>query len=196
MEEVTPLVSPPPQDLSAQDAEALQHFSRWLEGLVADARALAKRVVDPAEAEALRAHAAGALGAVLQCSDLVCDGVEDLGWVEVTLLLRVSARLAAARDPALVQGDGTGLLQRLAAEAEPAARFLGDLGPAFERGVDARVSRAVHGRTVEATLAEPELAAALAVEVEGWASRYAPPALTADKYQLVKLRAFLAARLG
>jgi hypothetical protein len=129
---------------------------------------------------------------VLHCSDLVCDGVEDLGWIDVGLLLRVAAR----REPTLLDADESGLLKRLAAEAEPAARFLGDLGPAFERSVEARMAAEVRGRSVDAVLAEPELAAGLAVDVETWAHRYEPPPLTEDKYELVKLRSFLAARLS
>jgi hypothetical protein len=185
-----------PQAMSPQDSEALQDFSRWLAGLVGDARALSKLVVDPAQPEVVRGYAAAALASVLQCSDLVCDGIEDLGWVDVTLTLRLYAQLVARREPSLLDADATGLVKRLAAEAEPAARFLGDLGPAFERSIEARATREVRGRTVEATLAEPELAASLAVEVESWASRFAPPELSQDRYELVKLRAFLQARIA
>jgi hypothetical protein len=185
-----------PQGMQAEarEAEPLELFTRWLSGLVDDGRALSKLVVDPAQPEAVRGYAAGALSYLLHASDVVCAGVEDLAWVDVALMVRVSAQRVARHDPALLGGEAGGLLKRLAGEAEPAARFLGDLGPGYERSIELRASREVRGRTLAAIVAEPELAAALAVEVETWAARFEPPALAQSKYELVKLRAFLQAR--
>ncbi len=182
--------------MSPQDAEALQDFSRWLAALAADARALSQLLVDPAEPSEARAYAAGALGAVLLAADLVCDGVEDLAWIDVALLLRVTARRLRPSAAPPAEAEGVSVIERLAGEADAAARFLGDLGPAFEQHAEARLAKTVRGRSVEGTLAEPELAAALAVDVATWGADYTPPALTQDQYELVKLRAFLRARLA
>ncbi|MET0414087.1 MAG: hypothetical protein ABW217_22445 [Polyangiaceae bacterium] len=180
--------------MSPQDAEALQDFSRWLSGLAADARALSKLVVDPAQPSEVRAYATGALGAVLHASDVVCDGVEDLAWIDVALFLRIAARRTPLGEPAPEEGGQASVIARLAAEAEAAARFLGDLGPAYEQGIEGRLAKAVRGRGVDGTLAELELGAALAVDIATWAADFTPPALTQDQYELVKLRTFLRAR--
>jgi hypothetical protein len=185
-----------PAAMSPQDAEALQHFSRWLSGLAADARALSKLVVDPAQPSDVRAYATGVLGAVLHASDVVCDGVEDLAWIDVALFLRVAARRTPLGEPAPAEGGDASVIVRLAGEAEAAAHFLGDLGPAYEQSVEGRLAKSVRGRSVDGTLAEPELAAALAVDVATWAADFSPPALTQDQYELVKLRSFLAARVS
>jgi hypothetical protein len=182
--------------MSPQDAEALQDFSRWLTGLAPDARALSRLVVDPAQPSAVRAYATGALGAVLHASDVVCDGLEDLAWIDVALFLRVAARRTPLAAPAPEEGDEASVIARLAGEAEAVARFLGDLGPAYEQGVEARLARTVRGRGIDGTLAEPELGAALAVDVATWAADFTPPALTQDQYELVKLRTVLAARVS
>jgi hypothetical protein len=182
--------------MSPQDAEALHDFSRWLSAFAADVRALSKLVVDPAQPHEVRAYATGALGVVLHASDVVCDGVEDLAWIDVALLLRVAARRVPLAEPAPEAGGEVSVIARLAAEAEAAARFLGDRGPAYEREVEGRLAKAVRGRSVEGTLAEPELGAALAVDIATWAADFTPPALTQDQYQLVKLRTFLRARIS
>ena len=182
--------------MSPQDAEALEHFSHWLAGLAVDARALSKLVVDPAQPSEVRAYATGALGAVLHASDVVCDGVEDLAWIDVALFLRLAARGTPLGEPAPEEGREASVLARLAAEAEAAQRFLGDLGPAYESGIEGRLAKAVRGRSLDGTLAEPELAAALAVDVATWAADFTPPALTQDRYELVKLRTFLRARVS
>lgn len=182
--------------MSPPDAEALQHFSHWLAGLAADARALSKLVVDPAQPSDVRAYGIGALGAVLHASDVVCDGVEDLAWIDVALFLRLAARRASLGEPAPEAGGEASVIARLAGEAEAAQRFLGDLGPAYESGIEGRLAKVVRGRGVDGTLAEPELGAALAVDIATWAADFTPPALTQDQYELVKLRTFLRARVA
>jgi hypothetical protein len=181
--------------LSPQDAESLGDFSRWLEGLGNDARALAQLLKDPAQPELVRGFAAGALNYLLKSADMIPAGIEDLGFIEAAFAWRTSARLA--REPGgAVHADSTGLLARFAEESGKVAGFLGELAPRFERRVEAQAAVEVRGRSVAPVLESPELAEQLSSEAEAWANGYVAPRFNESPYELVKLRSFFAARLS
>jgi uncharacterized membrane protein YkvA (DUF1232 family) len=181
--------------ISPQDAECLGDFSRWLEGLGSDARALAQLVKDAGQPEPVRVFAAGALNYLLKSADLIPAGIEDLGFIDDAFAWRTSARLA--REPGgAVQADDTGLLARFAQESERVVGFLGDLAPRFERRVEAQAATEVRGRSVAALLENAGLADQLSSEVEAWANGYVAPRFNQTPYELVKLRSFFAARLS
>src|SRR5688572_23026890 len=163
--------------ISPQDAEYLGDFSRWLEGLGNDARALAQLVRDQAQPAPVRAFAAGALNYLFKTADLVPPGIEDLGFIDGAFAWRTAARLA--REGA-VQADASGLLARFAEESGKVAGFLGDLAPRLERRVEGQASAEVRGRSVAAVLESPELAEQLASEAEAWASDYVAPTLNKE----------------
>jgi hypothetical protein len=181
--------------LTPQDAENLGDFSRWLEGLGDDARALARLLTDSGQPEPVRAFAAGALNYLLKSADLIPAGIEDLGFIEDAFAWRTSARLAR-ESGGEARAQGTELLARLAEESGKVAGFLGELAPRFERRVAAQAGSEVHGRSVAALLEDPQLAEQLSAEVEAWANGYVAPRFNQTPYELVKLRSFFAARLS
>jgi uncharacterized membrane protein YkvA (DUF1232 family) len=168
----------------------LDAFAAWLKSLKADALLCAQVLEDDSGAITGREHAAGALSYLFKSLDLIPDGIEDLGFIDDAFVLRVSAALASASTP--------GEPGALASLAEDSRLILDFLGPdyarleTFTRGLK---DLTVRGRSVAAVVSNPEARRELIDEVKAWAASYEAPSFTRDEKNLVKLKAFLGAKL-
>lgn len=174
---------------ASPDPRFLDLVPSWLRSLGDDARALADVLAGDADPSA-RTWAAAGLNYVFKSIDLVPDGLDDIGYCDDAFVLRVAARLAVA-------GGGKGSdLERLAAEAEDVQGFLGaDYAKleAYVRGLEGASAR---GRSAQEIAADEGTRSGFVHEVRAWADAYEVPAFTRDVRTLVKLRSFLAAKLG
>ncbi len=176
------------------DDRCLDAFPQWLRALGSDARSLAEIVNDERTSEAVRRPLAGALNYLFKSLDLIPDGIEDLGFVDDAFVLRVAARAALGADAA-AGALGDGALGRLSEQAVLVREFLDEDFSRLERYVAGLVSTSVRGRSVDDILSQAPVRAALLGEVKSWAESYGPPTFSRDDKNLVKLRAFLAAKL-
>lgn len=176
------------------DDRCLDAFPEWLRALSADARSLAELVDDERVAEAVRRPVAAALNYLFKSLDLIPDGIEDLGFVDDAFVFRVASRAAVAADPSASK-NGDGVLGRLADQAGLIRDFLGDDFARLERYVTGLGSTEARGRSVDDIIANPGVRAEFVREVAAWADAYAAPAFSRDDKNLVKLRAFLTAKL-
>jgi uncharacterized membrane protein YkvA (DUF1232 family) len=174
------------------DVRCLDAFPQWLRSLGEDARALAA-IVDGSASDATRREIAGALNYLFKSLDLIPDGIEDLGYIDDAFVLRVAAARVASADAASTASDAT--LRRLAEDARLVQEFLGDLYARLDAWVSKLGSIVARGRSVDDVLINPSTRAELVSEVSAWAQSYVPPSFTRDEKNLVKLRAFLAAKL-
>lgn len=175
--------------MSDLDARALEAFARYLSTLPDDARTLGRAVADAKLDVAVRAPLAGALNYLFKSLDLIDDGIEALGFLDDALILRIAVAEAAEH------GGLPPTLQDLAADVPLVQEVLGDLTPRFEKYVRGLRTGEVRGRSVEAILADPATQEEFLGEVTGWAQRYEAPTFLGEPKNLVKLRAFLAAKL-
>jgi len=175
--------------MSDLDARALEAFARYLSTLPEDARKLGRAVADANVDADARAPLVGALNYLFKSLDLIDDGIEALGFLDDALILRVAvaeaAKLGALPDS----------LVSLAADAVFVQEFLGELAPRFETYVRGLTEGEVRGRSVETILADSSVQEEFLGEVSGWAHRYEPPTFLSEPKNLVKLRAFLGAKL-
>ena len=177
--------------MSSLESRCLQSFPEWLSALGADATALAS-VLESNEAPAIQLVAAGALTYLGNSFDLIPDGLEDLGYLDDAFVLRV----AAARLPEEQrQLDASGLVTRLAAEAELIREFLGADYERLEVFVDRLPRGVAKGRSVEQVLGNPEVRAVFCQDIRAWAGNYSGPTFARDEKNLVKLRSFMNKRL-
>jgi uncharacterized membrane protein YkvA (DUF1232 family) len=174
------------------DARCLEAFPVWLKLLAEDARKLAAVIESPALAESARKGAATALNYLFKSLDLIPDGLEDLGFVDDALVFRVASRSVPQGD---ADADPSGVLVRLSADAALVEEFLGELYPKLAAYVAALESSAVRGRSAADIVADAGISADFTREVRSWADGYAAPAFLRDDKNLVKLRAFLGAKL-
>lgn len=169
----------------------LDVFPEWLRTLGEDAAALGAVAQNIPDGDVGRYVVAG-LNYVFKSLDLIADGIDDVGFCDDAFVIRVGAALAVEADPTADQG----ILGRLAAEAKQVEEFLEeDYAPLVEYTKGLRKG-AARGRTVDEILADPTIRQAFVEEVAVWAQEYRVPSFTRDVKTLIKLKAFLSAKLA
>ena len=180
--------------MATLESRCLDAFPTWLRSLADDARALATVLESEADGVAERRSAA-ALNYLFKSLDLIPDGLEDLGFIDDAFVLRAAAQAVKLESEAALAADASGTLARLAEEAELVSEFLGSEYGRLTKYAAGLEAASVRGRTVSAILSDPALRADFVSEVREWAEGYAVPSFTRDERNLVKLRAFLLAKL-
>lgn len=172
----------------------LDAFPNWLRSLSEDASALAT-LLEAEAPENVQLRAAAALNYLFKSLDLIPDGLEDLGFIDDAFVMRAAAAAVKLDGAEALAADASGTLARLAEEAELIHELLGDEYARLTKYVAGLEQGAARGRTVAAILADPAMRADFVREVQQWAGGYSVPSFTRDERNLVKLRAFLLAKL-
>jgi uncharacterized membrane protein YkvA (DUF1232 family) len=172
-------------------APYLDVFPDWLRSLGEDAGALGKLVAGQPSDEVGRYVASG-LNYIFKSLDLIPDGIDDLGFCDDAFVIRVAASLACDVDG----GAREGVLGRLADEAQQVQGFMADDYGRLVDYVKGLRRGAARGRTVDDIMTDPSVRSAFVHEVDAWAREYQVPTFTRDVKTLIKLRAFLSAKLA
>jgi hypothetical protein len=173
------------------DGRYLEAFPSYLRSLGEDAGALAA-VVSSDAPEPVRRYVVAGLNYIFKSLDLIPDGIDDLGFLDDAFVLRVAAALALAESG----GGQPDPLGRLAADATLIKTFLGDVYPRLESYVKNLRQGAARGRTVDDVIGSAETQSTFLHEVAAWAKAYEVPSFTRDVKTLIKLKAFLGAKLS
>jgi len=180
--------------MSTLEVRCLDAFPDWLRSLADDARALASVLEGEGNAVAQR-RSASALNYLFKSLDLIPDGLEDLGFIDDAFVVRAAADAIRVEAESELVADPTGTLARLASEAELVQEFLGSEYGRLSKYVAGLEQSSVRGRSVAAILADEGVRADFVREVRQWAEGYVVPGFGRDQRNLVKLRAFLLAKL-
>jgi uncharacterized membrane protein YkvA (DUF1232 family) len=176
-----------PYEQSELGAQLLGRFADWIGTLGDDAAAFAVEVENPENARAVRIALAGALNYLIKSVDLIEDGIENLGFLDDAMVLRLALYGAHGAIPEGVQG--------LRGDAGILLEFLGVLSPRFTRFVEGLPELEVRGRTAMAMVEDPEALNEFLQDVREFSSRYRAPSMGQDPSLLVKAHAFLDAKL-
>ncbi len=177
---------------SAALVRFLDVFPAWLRTLGEDAKALGG-VVASEEPEGVRRFATAGLNYIFKSLDLIADGVEDIGLCDDAFVIRVAASLACEEDASAHKET----LGRLADDAKLVEEFLGaEDYPRLVEYVKALRKRDARGRTVEDIMTDESVRTSFLHEVDAWAKDYQVPSFTRDVKTLIKLKAFLSAKLA
>jgi uncharacterized membrane protein YkvA (DUF1232 family) len=168
----------------------LEMFPAWLRSLGEDTAALGQVVEGDAPDDARRYVVAG-LNYLFKSLDLIPDGIDDLGFLDDAFVLRVAASLALAENPTAK----TDVLGRLSDDARSIKDFLGADYVRLEAYVRGLRKGAARGRTVEDIVSDSATRDAFVSEVRSWSKAFQAPTFTRDQKTLVKLKAFLGAKL-
>ena len=174
------------------DGRYLEAFPSYLRSLGEDAGALGA-VVSSDAPEPVRRYVVAGLNYIFKSLDLIPDGIDDLGFLDDAFVLRVAAALALAEAGGGTQPDP---LARLAADATLIKTFLGEIYPRLEAYVKNLRTGAARGRTVEDVIGSAETQSTFVHEVAAWAKGYEVPSFSRDVKTLIKLKAFLGAKLS
>jgi uncharacterized membrane protein YkvA (DUF1232 family) len=173
------------------DARYLDVFPSFLRTLGEDAGALGQVAASDAP-ESVRRYVVAGLNYIFKSLDLIPDGIDDLGFLDDAFVLRVAAALAAKEAPSSTAVEP---LARLADDAGHVKAFLGDVYPRLEAYVQRLLESGARGRTVNDVIADASTRATFLHEVSAWAKAYEVPSFTRDVKTLIKLKAFLSAKL-
>jgi uncharacterized membrane protein YkvA (DUF1232 family) len=180
-----------PMSEAAIDPRYLEVFPQWLRSLGEDAAQVGDLLKSGApDDEATRSLIAG-LNYIFKSLDLIPDGIDDLGFLDDAFVLRVACDLAAAAKPDAKQG----VVERLSDDAHAVRDFLGADYARLEGYVRGLRRGAARGRTVDDIVGDQETRAQFLSEVRAWSKGYQVPTFTRDQKTLVKLKAFLNAKL-
>jgi len=172
-------------------ARYLDMFPAWLRTLGEDAGALGGVVAADGNDEVKRYVTSG-LNYIFKSLDLIPDGIDDLGFCDDAFVIRVAASLACEAEPTAADG----VVGRLAEEAKSVEDFLGDDYPRLVTYVKGLRKGAARGRTVEDIMTDASARSSFVHEVSAWAQEYQVPSFTRDVKTLIKLKAFLNAKLA
>jgi uncharacterized membrane protein YkvA (DUF1232 family) len=175
------------------DPRFLELFPAWLGSLGSDAAELSAVASGDAPIE-VRRYVVAALNYVFKSIDLIPDGIDDLGFMDDAFVMRVAAAMAKAEGGA-VSSPGAELLARLAGDAADIRAFLEDDFRRLESYVRGLRDSAARGRTVEEITVDPVVCRLFVGEVKAWSQAFEVPSFTRDPKTLIRLKAFLAAKL-
>jgi hypothetical protein len=176
---------------TAQLVRFLDVFPVWLRSLGEDAAALGQVTADGGDDE-VRRYVVSGLNYIFKSLDLIPDGIDDLGFCDDAFVIRVASALACEVD----SGARTGVVGRLADEAKDVEEFLGEDYARLVTYVKGLRKGAARGRTVDDIMTDGGAKSAFVHEVGAWAQEYQVPTFTRDVKTLIKLKAFLSAKLA
>jgi uncharacterized membrane protein YkvA (DUF1232 family) len=174
------------------DVRYLEVFPSFLRTLGDDARALGTLAGSDAP-EPVRRYLVAGLNYIFKSLDLIPDGIDDLGFLDDAFVLRVAAALAIAASPDAAASEP---IARLATDAAQIKTFLGEIYPRLEAYVEKLLTGAARGRSVDDVIADPHVRETFLLEVVAWADDYRSPSFSRDVKTLIKLKAFLGAKLA
>jgi uncharacterized membrane protein YkvA (DUF1232 family) len=169
----------------------LDMFPSWLRTLGEDAGALGG-VVTAEGSDEVKRYVTSGLNYIFKSLDLIPDGIDDLGFCDDAFVIRVAASLAVEAEPAAADG----IVGRLAADAKSVEEFLGDDYPRLVEYVKGLRKGAARGRSVEDIMTDTSMRTSFIHEVSAWSKEYQVPSFTRDVKTLIKLKAFLNAKLA
>ena len=175
--------------------QILPAFAGWLHTLGEDVLSLAHLLESPDAPVPFRVASAESLSYLLRAADLIPDGIEHLGYLEVAFAFRALARRALSEGEDVGESSLEGRVPRLAAEAALVVDFLGDDIGAFWEMVFAPGAIARAGRPAADLLEDEALRGATLEHARAWVEQYRAPELASGEEELVKIRAFFATRL-
>lgn len=174
--------------LAPERASALlENFRSWLVRLPKDVELLSSVLEGETVSRDDKVKLAAGLNYLLKSIDLIDDGIAGLGLLDDAFVLRLAVGRLSSEAPSE--------LSELRAESEVAVEFLGDLRGRFDAFLVSLEETRVRGRSPAEIADDPTIASELISELRSFAHRYECPAFANEPSSLVKLRAFLNAKL-
>ena len=176
-------------------SKCLEIFPHWLSGLAEDVRTIQSALAGDLNRE-VKATLTGGVNYLFKSLDLVPDGIDDIGYLDDAFVLRMASRRACNQGIEPLSEEIRAKLGRMSMDVDTIRELLGDdLHVRFEKYTDALANGSARGRTVEEILDEADMASEFNAELSDFISSYDDPGFTADEKNIIKLKAFMEARL-
>ena len=178
-----------------EEAKYLDVFPGWLRSLGDDAEAIAAVVGAAGASDAARQFLAGGLNYMFKSIDLVPDGTDHIGFLDDAFVLRVAADLALREDTKGIPAESLKALAALSGHSDTIKAFLGEDFARFEAYVSNLRKGVARGRSVADILSDASTRRDFLSDVSGFSKSYSPPSFSREDKNLVRLKAFLDAKL-
>ncbi len=174
------------------DARCLETFPQWLRTLGMDGETLVEALLAEGTPDAARRALTAGLNYVFKSVDLIPDGIDDIGYLDDAFVIRVAAAQALAEGLSATKHTD---VASLASEARLVLEFLGDNYKRLDGYVTGLRRGAARGRSVDEILSNVGTRSEFVADVHGFARSYVTPSFGREDKNLIKLRAFLDAKL-
>jgi uncharacterized membrane protein YkvA (DUF1232 family) len=182
--------------MNAVNEKFLEIFPVWLDSLGEDVGVVLAALKHDGPPPEARRPLIGGINYLFKALDLIPDGVDDIGYLDDAFVIRVSAESALAQDIGDINDELKNRLFQLAEGTEVITQFLGDaLFARLQKYSNKLANGAARGRTVDEIMEQSSMFEKFSIEVEEFVASYSAPGFTADENTLIKLKAFLDAKL-
>lgn len=183
--------------MSDINTRCLETFPSWLKSLGDDLQVILSVLENSELGEEPRKSLAGGINYLFKSLDLIPDGIDDIGYLDDAFVLRLAAKSATDNGA----GDATDgelkdkLLQLVSDTALIRELLQDELYARLEKYTGALANGAARGRTVDEILSDGDVFSEFSSEVHGFIGDYVAPGFSNDEKNIIKLRAFLEAKL-
>jgi uncharacterized membrane protein YkvA (DUF1232 family) len=174
----------------------LELLESWLKSLPDDIKPFTAILSDEGLPEEPRKLAAGVINYLFKSVDLIPDGLDDIGYLDDVLTMRLAAALLDRDAVTRAKPDLAPALERLAQDASAARDMLGE--PIYGRFLDYTRDLAggsARGRSAGEIVTNAFRLQEVLMEADNLRDEYTVPAMEKTERTLTKLRSFLDARL-
>ena len=182
--------------MSEINIKCLETFPQWLRTLDEDVQAVLGALGEQELGDDARKFLAGGINYLFKSLDLIPDGIDDIGYLDDAFVIRLASKAAMETDIGAIQPELLGKLGSLANETELIQELLGnDLFDRLEKYTRDLRKGAARGRTVDEIVEEADVFKEFAAEAKSFCNEYTSPGFAKDEKNLIKLKAFLEAKL-
>lgn len=174
----------------------LELLESWLKRLPDDLRSYADLLSEESLPEEPRRLAAGVINYLFKSVDLIPDGLDDIGYLDDILTMRLAATLLDQDAIARAKPDLAAGIKRLSQDAAAARDMLGE--PIYGRFLNytrALTAGSARGRSAGEIVTNSFRLQEVLMEADNFRDEYTVPSFEKTERTLTKLRAFLDARL-
>jgi len=182
--------------MSDINAKCLELFPSWLRALDEDVQTVLSALQSTELEEEARRSLTGGINYLFKSLDLVPDGIDDIGYLDDAFVLRLSVKNAVEADVGDLGADLLKKLNGLADDSDIIKELLeGDVFDRLEKYVRDLRKGAARGRTVDEIIDDKGIFKEFAAEISSFIKEYKSPGFSKDEKNLIKLKAFLEAKL-
>jgi uncharacterized membrane protein YkvA (DUF1232 family) len=182
--------------MSEINDKCLEVFPNWLRTLDEDVETVLAALQSKELGVESRRYLTGGINYLFKSLDLIPDGIDDIGYLDDSFVIRLAAKDALEEEIGSVEPDVLKKLGALANDTDLIKDLLGgDLYDRLEKYTRDLRKGAARGRMVDEIIEKDAVFKEFAAEVRSFVKEYSSPGFSKDEKNLIKLQAFLEAKL-
>jgi uncharacterized membrane protein YkvA (DUF1232 family) len=182
--------------MSDINTKCLEVFPGWLRSLDEDIQTIRSILETDGVPEETRKILVGGINYLFKSLDLIPDGIDDIGYLDDAFVIRLAAKNAVEGDLGDLPADLLKKANMLTDDADLIAQLLeGDVYDRLDKYVRDLRRGAARGRTVDEIIENKTVFKEFSSEVTSFIKEYTSPGFSKDEKNLIKLKAFLEAKL-